>query len=99
MPTCQHCQTKWTWTQTFKKSFTLTQKMTCPYCEKAQYLTKDSRVKNSILSFIPPVILLLTTSFGLPLKVAFSLLIGAAGCMFILYPFMVKLSNNEEPLW
>ncbi|MBM7703539.1 TIGR04104 family putative zinc finger protein [Metabacillus iocasae] len=99
MPTCQHCQTRWTWKQTFKRSFAFSHQMICPSCNHVQYVTKRSRIKSSFLSFIPPLILLLTTSLSIPLQVSFSLLIGAALGMFITYPFLLKLSNEEEPLW
>ncbi|MDR4889763.1 hypothetical protein RGU12_19910 [Fredinandcohnia sp. QZ13] len=43
MPTCQKCKNKWSWKQTFKKSFTFTNAMTCPYCGEKQYITARTR--------------------------------------------------------
>lgn len=57
MPTCQNCGHKWSWKQTFKRSFVLSDGMTCPYCEEKQYITASARKRSTLMVFIAPVIM------------------------------------------
>jgi CXXC-20-CXXC protein len=99
MPTCQHCHRKWTWKQTFKKSFTLSHQLTCPFCGEKQYITSKARKRSAYLSFIPPLTLLLPIFFDISSILSISILIGSGLCLIGIYPFMIELSNKEEPLW
>jgi len=98
MPTCQNCYNKWSWKQTFKKSFILIGGMTCPYCGEKQYPTARMRKRSTIIPFIVPLILLGNLFFGPSYIILFSLL-GLIPLVFITYPFFVELSNEEEPLF
>ena|SRR5690625_3677694 len=96
MRTCQNCLNKWSWKQTFKRSFTLAGEMTCPYCEKKQYVTARMRKRSSMISLIIiPMIMFGNLLFG-PSYIALFALIGFIPLYATIYPFFVELSNREE---
>lgn len=99
MPTCQHCHRKWSFKQTLKKSFTLTGEMTCPYCEEKQYLTARMRKRSTIVPFIIISFIMLGNLLFGPSYVALFLLLLLLPLFFIVYPFFVELSNEEETLF
>jgi CXXC-20-CXXC protein len=95
MPTCSVCNKKWTWFQTIKTIF----KLTCPYCDKRQYESASSRKRGSMFALIPLVILpinaLLEVTVGTAIILAIILGLLTIGS----YPFILKLSNEQEPLF
>ena len=96
MPVCQNCHQKWTWKQTFKKSFTLDNGMYCPYCEKKQYITKASRVRSALILFLPITLLnVWNLSFG-PSMIILYIWIILIPLVIGLYPFWVELSSTEK---
>lgn len=99
MPICQNCQTKWSWKETIRQSFTLDISMTCPYCQQKQYVSKSYRIIGNIFLFMPIVSIFI--SVWLDFSTSFAILLGIiiALVVFGLYPFMIKLSNEEEPFW
>ncbi|WP_373896311.1 TIGR04104 family putative zinc finger protein [Virgibacillus sp. CBA3643] len=100
MPVCQNCHNKWSWKQTFKRSFTSTlDGMTCPYCEEKQYLTSRVRKGSTIIPFIIITLIMLSNLFFGPSFVFFFALLGLIPLFFGIYPFFVELSNKEEALW
>lgn len=99
MPTCKNCHNKWSWKQTFKKSFTLIGGMTCPYCGKKQYLTARMRKRSTIIPFIIISLIMLGNLLFGPSYVALFSLLGLLPLVFIINPFFVELSNEEEPLF
>jgi CXXC-20-CXXC protein len=99
MPTCQNCHHKWSWKQTFKKSFTLIGGMTCPYCDEKQYLTARMRKRSTIIPFIMVALIMLGNHFIGPSYVAVFALLGLLPLVIIINPFFVELSNEEEPLF
>lgn len=98
MPTCQNCKRECSWQQTFKKMFLFNTRMKCPHCGTKQYYTKRARTRMSVLIFLIPFIIFLTL-FDIP----FFLLIGIhlLFCLSIMaiFPFLIELSNEEEPFW
>jgi|SRR5690625_119355 len=98
MPTCQNCGKDWNWKQTVKRSFTLGTGMKCPYCESKQYFTTKARRRSSLLSFIVPLLILLPWLFELSIPAIISIFIGFFLVFIGIYPFLVELSNQEEPL-
>lgn len=99
MPTCQHCFRKWSWKQTFKKSFTLGGGMTCPYCKEKQYLTASVRKRSTISPFIIISFIMLGNLFFGPSYIALFALLGLFPLVLIINPFFVELSNQEESLF
>ena len=96
MPTCQNCDQKWGWNQTLRISFTLDTGMICPYCEKKQYTTKSTRIKNFLITFIAmSVITFWSLFFGSSFAFIF-ISTSFVPLSVILYPFWVELSNKEE---
>ncbi|MFC3038698.1 TIGR04104 family putative zinc finger protein [Virgibacillus xinjiangensis] len=98
MPTCQKCGKDWSWSQTFKKMFTLDTSMECPYCGEKQYYTKRSRKRTAAVSVLIPFLIFLTL-----LDISLYLIGGiyVVFCLSILgfLPFLIETSNEEEPLW
>lgn len=99
MPTCQNCHKRWSWKQTFRRSFTLGGGMSCPYCEEKQYLTARLRKRSSIIPFILITLIMLGNLFFGPSHIALFALLGLIPIYFGVYPLFVELSNKEEPLF
>lgn len=99
MPTCQNCHRKWTWMQTFKKAFTLDDGMYCPYCEVKQYVTPRASKKAIIIPFIILTLVMTSSLFLGPSLLFLVILIAAIPLILIMYPFLVKLSNESKPMW
>ncbi|MEI3607600.1 TIGR04104 family putative zinc finger protein [Pseudogracilibacillus sp. SE30717A] len=99
MPTCQNCHNKWSWKQTFKGSFTLGGGMTCPYCKEKQYLTARMRKRSTLIPFVIVAIIMLGNLFLGPSYVSIFALLVLLPSVFIINPFFVELSNEEEPLF
>lgn len=96
MPTCQNCHHKWSWKQTFKRSFAFafSDGMTCPYCEEKQYMTSRARKISTAIPFFVPLIMLGNLIFD-PSYFFLIMLISLIPIIFGLYPFIIKLSNKE----
>jgi len=99
MPTCQSCHHEWSWSETFRKSFTLDTALTCPHCGNKQYITKKSRKRTSLLVFSIPLIMLLRLIFSMTPLISIILFVGVGLIVFISFPYLTELSNQEEPLW
>lgn len=101
MPTCTYCQTPWTWKQTIKKTFklTLSGKLMCPVCGNAQYISRKSRKKIGFLNMLIVLPLLLNAIASVhPLVIiAFMVLLFFFNLAYM--PFLMELSDEEEPLW
>ncbi|WP_164669813.1 TIGR04104 family putative zinc finger protein [Virgibacillus doumboii] len=96
MPVCQNCGKGWTWKQDVKASF----RMKCPHCDKKQYETTDSRRKGSMFAFLPLIIILpVNALFDYNWLVMLILIAISVSIIVITYPFILKLSNEQEPLW
>ena len=96
MPTCNQCGTRWSWKQTFKKMWTLSNSMTCPYCEENQYQTKRSRTKCAFINLIILLPMLLNIFLHLSPVLLFGSFIILALVIFLLTPLLIELSNKEE---
>ena len=99
MPTCQNCHTAWSWKQTFKKSFTLNTAMICPYCGENQYVTSRTRKTSSMITSITLAVIMLLNVFWGPSLIFVMALVASIPIYLGSYPFLVELSNQEEPLW
>jgi len=96
MPTCANCDKKWTWGQTMKTLF----RIKCPYCGEKQYETAASRQKNGIFGVVFPLLFLpIIIGFNIPIGTTFVFLVLVALILLGVYPFMLKLSNEEEPFF
>ncbi|GAA0593665.1 hypothetical protein GCM10009001_07300 [Virgibacillus siamensis] len=96
MPTCQNCGEEWSWKQTVKTLF----KLKCPHCGEKQYESASSRRWGGMYALIPLILILpvniwADVSIGMAIFLAVTFLL----VMFCSYPFILKLSNEEEPYW
>lgn len=96
MPICNVCKNKWGWAQTIKKMMTLNAELTCPYCEAKQYQSKRSKVRGSLLNLLIIMPLLINSFFDVSAIVILSLIPVLVIFGFIVYPFLVELSNEEQ---
>ena len=96
MPTCQNCNKKWSWKQTFKKSFTMASGMACPYCNKKQYVTFGTSIRTTMFTFVGLSIMTFGNWIFEGSFVIMSIAISFVPLFVILYPFWVELSNKEH---
>ncbi|WP_174612858.1 TIGR04104 family putative zinc finger protein [Virgibacillus ihumii] len=96
MPTCQNCGNEWSWKQTIKTLF----KLKCPHCGEKQYESASSRRWGGMFVLIPLLLIMpVNIWLEMPIVVAILLVIIFLLIMFSTYPFILKLSNEEEPYW
>lgn len=95
MPVCQNCKKEWTWKQTIKSLF----KLKCPYCGKKQYESTASKKRTSVLSVIPLIAMPIVIMFNLQWWTVVLLTIPMIAIVWSIYPYIIELSNEEEPLW
>ncbi|MGE7907192.1 TIGR04104 family putative zinc finger protein [Peribacillus sp. NPDC094092] len=98
MPTCQNCGYKWRWRETFVKIFTFKSRLKCSLCEGFQYVSKKSRNRLSLVVFTPFLIWIPLVSFGVPKSYILASELVSYVLVFVLMPFLYKLSNKEEPM-
>ncbi|WP_404335342.1 TIGR04104 family putative zinc finger protein [Planococcus rifietoensis] len=99
MPICQNCHKQWSWKQTVKKMFTLDTSMICPHCGKKQLLTTQSKKRAGLLNFLTPLAMLFGVLFNLSVITIFILIIASGVIVIAAYPFLVELTEEDEPLW
>ncbi len=95
MPICQNCGKKWTWKQTMHSLF----KLKCPHCCEKQYESASSRKRTTMISLIPLISLPINVLFNFPWWMVVVFMIPMLAILSIFYPFMMEISNEEEPLW
>lgn len=96
MPICDNCNHKWSWTQTVKKTTTLMPAMSCPYCGEKQYQTQKSKTKAGLFSLIILFPLLIQAFYNVSATILLSLIPILAIVIFLLFPFLVEISGEEE---
>jgi len=95
MPICKNCGEKWTWKQTIKTLF----RLKCPHCYKRQYESASSRKRTSMISLIPLIALPINALLNLPWWMVGVLMLPMIAVIWIIYPYLIEISNEEEPLW
>lgn len=93
MPVCQNCGKTWTWKQAMKAMF----RMKCPNCKKKQYQSAASRNRGALFLMIPILMIPINIWFDISIVVAIGLGAALGFIILSLYPFILKLSNEEEP--
>lgn len=97
MPVCQYCHKKWTWWETLKRTFfTVSFKgIPCPYCGERQFVSKKTTRRYGLLLFLIPLGLLLPL-IGVPGIYMLVYLLVSGIFVIGIYPFILKLSKEEE---
>ncbi|MBD8014478.1 MULTISPECIES: TIGR04104 family putative zinc finger protein [Planococcus] len=97
MPNCENCGRKWQWKTIVSKTLKLTNKVTCPYCGKPQYIVPKSRVLTGFFSFLPTFIIIM---IGMVFDInVWQVLLSAAGLLLVflaIYPFTMKLASEDK---
>lgn len=99
MPICQNCKNRWSWSYTMKQIIRFRKKMNCFYCKEVQYESQNSRYKSSFFSLIPSISIPITIllDFSIPILILFYFVL-AIGFMATT-PYILELSNEDEPFW
>src|SRR5690625_656369 len=96
MPECTHCGKKWKWSEAIRRIFSLGTAIICPYCDKKQYLTNQSRRKMGIMHMLLPLLILLPIFIDISFPIALGMFAAAAIIVFSIYPFFMELTDEEE---
>ncbi|MFB9973980.1 MULTISPECIES: TIGR04104 family putative zinc finger protein [Allobacillus] len=99
LPTCQNCNNQWTWKMTFLQLLRFKRELTCPYCGKAQYQSKDSLWKMNFTGIGPYILLPILFGLSIPLPVIISYSVIIILLFFLISPYLMGLSNEEEPIF
>lgn len=100
MPNCQNCGAKWSWRTTAKTSLSFKDEKVCPHCGADQYISTRSKQQGAMVATAPMVlIILLDAFFDFNLPIAILVAIPLIAAVFVLLPFTIELSNENEPLW
>ncbi|WP_102691759.1 TIGR04104 family putative zinc finger protein [Rummeliibacillus pycnus] len=99
MPICRQCGHKWSWKETFVKLYTFKNKLTCSYCKSNQYISKKSKDQLSLYTIIVPLVYIPLVSIGVSIGYILTCGITTYILMSICMPFLIKLSNEDEPMW
>lgn len=95
MPTCQHCQTEWTYGESLRNMLFLK----CPYCGEKNYARKF-RVRDIVFSVVTPIFILFIFPFiNLPFKWSTLIVLVALAIYLLTYPIKLKLTKEEEPIF
>lgn len=99
MPICQNCKKRWSWSKTMKQIFRFRTKMNCYHCGDMQFQTQNSKYYQSMFTLLPliftPLIIVFNLSTIIFILINIVIIIG----VILSLPFILKLSNDEEPLW
>ncbi|WP_399208216.1 TIGR04104 family putative zinc finger protein [Sutcliffiella rhizosphaerae] len=98
-PTCHQCNKQWKYKETWKASLTFKQEMKCPNCGEVQFLTKNARQKISFLMFFVSLLNLPLIIFAFEMKFGIPLLVFSYFILISFYPYIYRLSSENEPLW
>jgi CXXC-20-CXXC protein len=97
MPTCQKCGRQWLWRQTVKSLLQF--RMICPHCDNRQYLTAGSKLKAGMFGLIPMNHFPIIGLFNIPWWTVGVLMTPLLLVIFVIFPYLIEVSNEEEPLW
>lgn len=98
VPVCSNCQQNWSWKQTIKESSAINTEMICPYCDEKQYQTKKSKAfaPFSALIVLLPLLVYSFVNVKIPVVILLGSIPILVAIVFLLYPFLIKLSNEED---
>jgi len=74
-------------------------RLKCPNCGAKQYESAASRKNTWIISALPGVLLPLYWFTDITIMTAFIVLMVLYLLVFCFFPFVMKLSNEQEPFW
>ncbi|MFD1030153.1 TIGR04104 family putative zinc finger protein [Metaplanococcus flavidus] len=100
MPHCENCNHQWAWGTALRKSFTLGEGMECPECGRTQYLTKQSKKRMGIANFFPaPILIFSGMLFDVDIATILALALVLFAAFMMTYPYMMELTDENEPMW
>lgn|SRR5690625_4836622 len=96
MPTCENCQQKWSYVETFKVPFTLDQRKPCPHCGVDQYVTRKTRSRTFFITFLAITIIFTLNIWLGPSLINILIAIFIIPLYAIIYPFLVDLASEPN---
>ncbi|NLI69175.1 MAG: hypothetical protein GX374_11090 [Bacilli bacterium] len=99
MPVCNKCHRRWTWKQMFIKQFNLSGEMTCPYCGTKQYYAKRTKKWSGIIPTSAIVLIMGGNLVFGPSYLGLFFLVLFLPLYLLIFPFFVRLTDEEEPLF
>ena len=99
MPTCQKCQSKWSWLDSILKLLSFRKTMKCKNCGEKYYQSTSSRKITSMIVLFPLLTIPITVLFNLTLPTILVIELFLVLVALSLMPLFLKLSDTEEPLW
>ncbi len=99
MFSCSLCGYEFTYKQALSIGSRLGVGKDCPNCGKTNYYSAKSRRKGMLLVILAAIagagLNMLPISFPFVLSLLFLFLV----IIYLLYPFLIELTDHEEPLW
>ncbi|MCM3086495.1 hypothetical protein M3557_01055 [Bhargavaea ginsengi] len=99
MPVCATCHHRWTFRETLRAMYTLKPTMTCPNCRTEQHLTSASRKRGAFMPFLILLPMLANVFFDLNWLILFGGMATIAIAFNLIYPRLIELTDEEEPIW
>lgn len=98
LPECVYCHEQWTFKESLRRGLN-GNAMTCPYCKKKQYITRESARKLNYFTLAIPFGILLTWVPGLVNTFVMYLTFAFCLLMLMMYftPYTIKL-QKDDPL-
>lgn len=99
MPVCTNCHHRWSFRETLRAMYTLKPSMTCPNCKQEQHLTSASRKRGAYMSFLSLIPMLLNVFLEVNWWTVIGGVLLVAAVFHLIYPRMIELTDEEEPIW
>ena len=99
MPVCANCRHHWSFRETLRAVYTLKPTMTCPNCRKEQHLTAASRKRGALMPFLVVIPMLINVFFDLNWLAVIGEMLMIAVIFNLVYPRLIDLTEEEEPIW
>ncbi len=99
LPVCQNCSQKWTWKMTMRQFFRFKRSMICENCGATQYQSKESLWKMNLIGIGPYIFIPFLIGFNTSLPIVISYAAVAILLFLMISPYLLTLSNQEEPLF
>ncbi|WP_167261533.1 TIGR04104 family putative zinc finger protein [Alkalibacillus almallahensis] len=96
MPTCQRCFETWTFKDTMKRAFVLDTRLTCPYCDGTQFISKETHRRFGVAGSFVPIPMLLPLLFNISFWWVFVIWALLIPSYFIAYCSLMTFSNEEQ---
>ncbi|WP_160842084.1 TIGR04104 family putative zinc finger protein [Halobacillus halophilus] len=99
MPVCRNCGNEWFWKDTQRLSIRRDRGAVCQFCGEKQFQSRKSMRKVSLFHLLPSLVLPFALVMDVSIVSGLALLFTAEAVFLSAFPWMVELTNQEEPIW